>query len=93
MPRAQLTDITLRALKSDGAQIDYWDTKTPGFGVRVGKRSKTFIAKVNNQRITIGSYSDLSLQEARRRALGLKSEASPNQRSAVRFKEALDVFF
>jgi integrase len=92
MPRAQLTDITLRALKSDGAQIDYWDTKTPGFGVRVGKRSKTFIAKVNNQRITIGSYSDLSLQEARRRALGLKSQASPTQLSAMRFKEALDTF-
>lgn len=34
MPSIQFTDISIRALKSD-AQIDYWDTKMPGFGIRV----------------------------------------------------------
>jgi integrase len=94
MPRTHLTDITLRALKVDAGQVDYWDVKTPGFGVRVGKHSKTFIVKCNNQRITIGQYSDqLSLQEARRRALGLKSEVGRSEQNVPRFSEALESFF
>ena len=44
MPSIQFTDLSIRALKSD-AQIDYWDTKTPGFGIRVGKHAKTFMVK------------------------------------------------
>ena len=64
MPRLQLTDVTIRALKSD-AQTDFWDTKTPGFGIRVGKNTKAFIVKIDNRRITIGQYPAVSLQEAR----------------------------
>jgi integrase len=55
MPNLPLTDLSVRSLKSE-ARTDFWDTKIPSFGVRVGARSKTFIAKVNNRRITIGQY-------------------------------------
>jgi len=89
MPRLQLTDVTVRALKSD-AQTDFWDTKTPGFGVRVGKNSKTFVVKVANRRITLGKYPDLSLSEARKQALGRKSETSSP--GTIRFSRAVDLF-
>jgi integrase len=72
MPRALLTDLFLRSARSE-TQTDYWDTKTPGFGIRVGIHAKTFVAKVDNRRITIGAYPELSLAEARKKALGLKS--------------------
>jgi integrase len=90
MPQLQLTDLTIRALKAD-AQTDFWDTKTPAFGIRVGKRGRTFIAKVHNRRVTLGRYPDLSLADARKQALGLKSEKRviPN---AIRFDQALELF-
>jgi integrase len=72
MPRAALTDLFLRSAKSE-TQIDYWDTKTPGFGARVGKHAKTFVAKIDNRRITIGTYPALSLQDARKKFMALKS--------------------
>lgn len=91
MPRIQLTDLTIRALKSD-ARVDYWDTKTAGFGIRVGKLTKTFIAKVYNQRHTIGQYPETSLQDARRRALSLKSEKRADRTEAPRMREAVEEF-
>ena len=91
MPQLQLTDLTIRALKSD-ARTDYWDTKTPGFGIRVGKNTKTFIVKVNNRRITIGQYPDITLQEARQRALGKKSEKRATQTKGPLFKDAVEQF-
>ncbi len=90
MPRIQLTDIAVRALKADG-QTDYWDTKTPGFGVRVGKNSKTFVAKVGNHRFTIGSYPELSLADARKKALGIKADNDPNAES-IKFERALALY-
>ena len=91
MPRLQLTDLTIRALKAN-AQTDYWDTKTPGFGVRVGKLTKTFIAKVQNQRHTIGQYPEISLQDARRKALALKSEKRADRTEAPRLRDAVEEF-
>ena len=91
MPRIQLTDVTVRSLKSDDGQLDYWDTKTPGFGVRVGKTTKTFVVKVENRRITLGQYPDLSLADARKQALGHKAEtkAAPG---AIKFEKAVELF-
>jgi integrase len=91
MPSVVLTDLTVRTLKSDGAQLDYWCSKTPGFGVRVGKRTKTFMAKVNNRRIGLGAYPAISLQAARRKALALKSDPEAGQATAS-FKTAYDRF-
>ena len=72
MPKLLLTDISIRALKSGENRIDYWDAKTPAFGIRVGPRTKTFIAKVGNSRLTVGAYPAMSLADARRKALGSK---------------------
>ena len=36
MPRHKLTDAFLRGVKTPAeGQIEYWDTLTPGFGIRV----------------------------------------------------------
>jgi hypothetical protein len=41
--RAHLTDVAVRALKqSVGKQVKVWDTTTPGFGLIVGERSKSW---------------------------------------------------
>lgn len=66
--REKFTDI---AVKKFGAGM-HWDLSTPAFGLRVGKRSRTFLCvKSGGIKITIGRYPAMSLQEARRRAKGL----------------------
>jgi integrase len=72
MPRIALSDLKIRALKSDRQQ-DFWDSKTPGFGIRISTRSKTFIANRGGTRKTLGHYPAISLQEARRRFFALKA--------------------
>ncbi len=74
-----LTDKSVENLKTpqDKPQIEYWDRRIPGFGVRVGaKGTKAFIvmAKVlsggawKTTRITLGRYPALSLADARKTA-------------------------
>jgi integrase len=73
-------------------QSDYWDTKTPGFGVRVGPNSKTFVVKAGNRRTTIGRYPDeISLSDARKKALGVKSEVRAVVRAPT-FGQALEQY-
>jgi integrase len=74
MPRRCLTDATIRALKSDRQQ-DWWDIKTPSFGIRISPRAKTFIANKGGTRKTLGHYPSCTLQEARRRFFALKATA------------------
>jgi Arm domain-containing DNA-binding protein len=64
VPKTRLSDLSIRALKPG----EYWDTKFPSFGIRVGKNTKTFLLKKNNSRIKIGSYPVTALAEARNRA-------------------------
>jgi hypothetical protein len=90
VPNSALTDLAIRSLKAE-KQTDFWDTKTPAFGIRVGPRSKTFIAKIGNARRAIGSYPDMSLQEARRRFLALKSE-KPSSKGQTTFIQAYNTF-
>lgn len=90
MPNLNLTDLSIRSLKAERQQ-DFWDTKTPAFGVRVGPRSKTFIGKIGNARRFIGSYPDMSLQDARRRFLALKSE-KPSSKTRTTFHQAYNAF-
>ncbi len=49
---------------------DVWDTKTSGFGIRIGKTGATFIYKYRNksgksQTKTLGKIPDMTVQEAR----------------------------
>ncbi len=67
MPSLRFTDITLQKL-APVQRTDYWDTQLSGFGVRVGSRSKVFVVKTRNRRISLGRYPNLSLKDARRKA-------------------------
>jgi hypothetical protein len=61
--------MTLRTLPCG----EFWDTKLPSFGVRVGKRATTFLLKRDGRRIKLGHYPSLSLSEARWRVFLLKA--------------------
>ena len=91
MPKLLLTDISIRALKSE-TRVDYWDTKTPGFGIRVGPRGKTFILKQGGTRRTVGSYPAVGLQEARKQAFILKGKGAPTASSKITFEAAYEKF-
>lgn len=79
MPKKQLTDRTIRALKAapKGERYDVMDAITPGMGVRVtdsGHRSFILIArypgpgKSSPTRRALGVYGALSLEQAREKA-------------------------
>jgi integrase len=89
MPKIAFTDLSIRALK-EGV---YFDTKTPAFGMRVGKRRRTWIVLkgARSTKLRLGHFPELSLSEARRRALvALGSPFSPSH--APPFPDALDQF-
>jgi len=67
MPIIRFTDLSIRSLKEGS----YYDEKTPGFGIRIGKNRKTWhvVKQPSRTKITIGYYPDLSLADARRKAL------------------------
>ena len=78
MPNIHLTDLSVKALKGSDKYVTYWDTTTPGFGIRVGKRSKTWTVMRgrNRERVSIGQHGCLSLSEARKEAMRLLYEAA-----------------
>lgn len=94
MPVLHLTDIAVRALKPTDGYVSYWDDTTPGFGIRVGKRSKTWMVMRgrNRERISIGKYGDLSLAEARAEAKRLLSTAPEPKAVALTFAKARERF-
>lgn len=72
MPRKKLSDRGIRSLKaSRSGQVDYWDSLTPGFGIRVGHGGrKSFIVgtRIDGRfrRFTLKpSFPALSLADAR----------------------------
>lgn len=74
------------------AQGEWWDSKLPGFGIRVGKHARTFVLKKDNRRIKIGRYGSITLQDARRRALALKAAGPQTVDPHITFGEAVDLF-
>ena len=91
MPTVPLSDAKIRALTAD-RQTDFWDSKTPAFGIRVSPRSKTFMANRNGVRQTIGHYPSISLQEARRRFFALKASSGGTDGPAITFLQARSAF-
>src|SRR6516162_1548978 len=72
---AKLTEAAVRAATSeDGAQRTLWDVEYKGFGVRVGKTSKTFVVfrRIKGSKqpryFTLGSYPTMTVDEARTKA-------------------------
>lgn len=92
MPKLKLTDIAVRSLHGSDNET-YWDTATPGFGIRVGKRAKawTIMRGANRQRVTIGRYPELSLSDARAKAKRLLA-ADPVETKRILFAAARDEF-
>lgn len=88
MPKITLTDLTIKSLKP-AAQTDYWDSGLSNFGLRAGPKRKTFqiLLGKKRQRITIGRYPDISLSDARRKAMQLLGATRQNMPS-VRFENA-----
>jgi hypothetical protein len=79
MPKIVLTEISVRALKPTDGQVTYWDLNLPNFGVRVGKRRKTFILPVGEarRRVSLGLYPDTTLADARKMARERMAERTP----------------
>ena len=77
MEKHALTDFTLRTLaQPKRGQVEVWDARVPGFGVRVshgGCKAFVLVYRFNGRprRMTLGRYPTLSLAEAR----GLAHEA------------------
>jgi len=89
------TDLSMRARKSTGRTTYYWDDSTPGFGIRVGKRRKTWtiMRGATRERISLGLQSELSLSDARKVAKRLLLEKpAPNAAPAILFETARDEF-
>jgi len=79
MPKMRLTDAAVKRLKTPAntERVDYWDTSTPGFGIRIsasGARSWVIITRAlvngdwKQKRVTLGTYPAKSLADARQDA-------------------------
>lgn len=102
-----LTDLTVRNITAkSGVRVEVWDTKLPGFGLRVSpKGTKTFVllyrTRGRKHRLTLGRFPFMSLAEARAKALGAlarvkageEPEPSPARPARVRtFEAAVEEF-
>jgi integrase len=86
MPTIRFTDIGLRSLP-EGL---YFDERTPAFGIRVGKTRKTWVVlkEPNRTKLRIGHYPDLSLADARKKALVAIGSPLQDRAIAPTFPEA-----
>lgn len=94
MPTLHLTDLSVRALKGAVGNQTYWDSTLPAFGVRVGKRTKTWtvIRGRLRERVTIGHYPAMSLTDARKEAKKLLSADETPKTVRKTFLEAKTEF-
>lgn len=77
MTKARLTDVSIRQLPfAESGQVRHFDASTPGFGVTVGARTKTFFVVRGKARklTTIGRYPEISLSDARKQAKRLLAQ-------------------
>lgn len=90
----QFTDIGVKNLSAPGY---HWDDRLPGFGLRIGKRTKTFICVRAGVRTTIGRYPYISLSDARKEALQHLHDPKPKSpdfsvsEAATAYLAAIDV--
>jgi Arm DNA-binding domain/Phage integrase family len=92
--KLHLTDLSVRSIKPAAAYATYWDDTTPGFGVRVGKRAKTWtiMRGTTRERVSIGRYPDMSLADARTKAKMLLAQAPEPKVAAILLKDAREQF-
>lgn len=99
MPTTPLTDLSIKALSPPAkGQTTYWDSGTPGFGLRIsqgGARTFVVVYGVERRRFTIGRYPTLSLKQARDKAKELQANLSLgllDKRPSPAFVEALELY-
>ncbi len=92
MPIISFTDQGIRNLKPCEKQVDYWDKKIKGLGLRIGRSGKkSWMARyqVSNKRgrYTFGSYPALSLSDARTKVLKIINQVAegidPSEKRAL----------
>lgn len=94
MTKTRLTDLSIRRLPHpETGQARYWDELTPGFGVSVSQRSKSFIVVYGKDRrlMVLGRYPSLSLSEARTEAKPVQSHI-PSKRRLDRLIKAVSEY-
>ena len=98
MPKLNLTDAAIKRLKRpEGGPVDYWDTTLRGLGLRIapsGRRTFNVQTKVlrdgrrRDTRIKLGVYPEISLADAREKAVEVKGQAAASlDPAAVRAQE------
>ena len=94
MAKMLLTEISVRALKGSDKNPKFFDTKTPGFGIRCGLTRKTWVVMrgKNRELVTIGHYPDVSLSDARKEAKRLLSTAPEPRDPEITFKAARETY-
>lgn len=93
MPKTNLTDLAIQRLKTEDGQTRYFDESTPGFGILVGKRAKTFFVVTGKERRmqTLGAYPATSLKDARSEAKRILADpTAPKPRQS--YAEAVNAF-
>jgi hypothetical protein len=98
MPQLALTDLSVRALKPSDRQTTYWDTHLSNFGVRVGRKAKTFILLLGTERrrVTLGRYPAMNLAQARQLCRERMAERTLGRNpppTTIGFADALSRFF
>lgn len=86
MPKINLTDAAIQRLKRpEGGPVDYWDTTLRGLGLRIapsGRKTFNVQTKVlregrrRDTRIKLGVYPEISLADARAKAIEVKGQAA-----------------
>ena len=91
MPSTNLTDRMIASLKAEKDLIEWWDEKTPGFGIRSSpKGKKTWFVMYRfaglRRRLRFGRYPEVSLEDARKRARKALSDVSEGKDPAQQKK-------
>jgi integrase len=95
MPKAHLTDITVRALKPGSKQLTYWDSTLPGFGLRVSQAgAKSWVVMSGRERrlTTLARYPTMPLKDARVAARKYLTSEKPAPAMMMTFREARTLF-
>lgn len=89
----RLTDLAIKKLKFESKQKIHRDDTLPGFGVRVGKQSKTFVVMYGPKRRlkTLGRYPAVSLSGARSEAKRFLATQT-DRRLSMTFLEASEAY-
>ena len=81
MPASKLTDAKIKALRPEGGdRLEAWDSGVPGLCLRITKRRRTWVVRYRTAdgrqpRMTLGTYPQISLKDARELASGIVGAA------------------